>query len=145
LLITGSADVMSIAAGGTPTGEPQPLAPGLAFAGSQLAAPATRFLEQQLERQLNLQLELRTEVTSEGFRVVAGKEITRRIHIEGGYGRSFVENTAVASTTAQLHLTDRFIFEGSAQTINAFGASVAALQEGAAGRLELKLRVFGTE
>jgi autotransporter translocation and assembly factor TamB len=144
LLITGNADVMSIAQGGS-SGDAQPLAPGLAFAGSQLAAPATRFLQQQLERQLNLQLELRTEVTSEGFRVVAGKEITRRIHIEGGYGRSFLENTAVASTTATLHLTDRFFFEGSAQTINAFGSSVAALQEGAAGRLELKLRVFGSD
>jgi autotransporter translocation and assembly factor TamB len=144
LLITGNADVTSIAQG-TKSDEPQPLAPGLAFAGSQLAAPATRFLEQQLEKELNLQLELRTEVTSEGFRVVAGKELTRRIHLEGGYGRSFVENAAVASTSATLQMTDRFFLEGSAQTINAFGNSVAALQEGAAGRLELKLRVLGAD
>lgn len=141
LLITGNPDIQSIAQGGQ--SDQKGLSSSVVFAGSQLAGPVSKLLENQLRQALNLQLELRTEITSGGFRVVAAKEITRRIRIEGGYGRSIAENQTVASTLATLRLTDRLLFEGGAQTVNSFGETVASLQEGAAGSLALKLRVFG--
>jgi hypothetical protein len=147
LLITGNADILSVVQARQSQAEQPPgttLSPTLAFAGSQLAAPLSSFFQQQLNKELNLQLELRTEVTAEGFRVVAGRQVGTRIHIEGGYGRSFPEGSSVATGSATLQLTDRVLFEGGAQTLNAFGSSVASLQAGSAGRLELKLRVFGS-
>lgn len=138
LLISGR--VNPLAASGSDTSAADA---ALAFAGSQLASPLTRFLEQGLEKTLNLQLNLGAEVSTAGITVTAGKEVTRRLRLEGAYTRTFGEVQTVGTVSARFLLSDRIFLEGSTESVSGQVDLLGAPREGTRSRLELKLRLYG--
>lgn len=140
LLTTGYVALTDLVSGGSSQGSQ--LDAALAFAGSQISGPLTRLAEKQLERALNLQLEIGAEFTQSQVRVVAAKNFNRRLRLEGSYSHAFSEEQSSIATRAQLALTDRFLFEGTAAR-DLTGASTAANGDSIQSNLELKLRLLG--
>lgn len=117
----------------------------LAFAGSQLAAPLTRFLEDQLEKSLNLGVKLGAEVSQESVKVTATKELTRRLVLEGSYERYFADDVATTAVRALLYLFDRAFLEARASqtTGTATGNRKTAAGEATSTGVELKYQLLG--
>ena len=118
----------------------------LAFAGSQLSAPITAFIEQQLEKALNLGLHFGTELSTTAVKFSASKEITRRLVIEGSYQRAFDQAGTVTTTVrALLYLFDRAFLEvassQSKPSVVTPGQPVAG--DARATRVELKYQILG--
>jgi hypothetical protein len=117
----------------------------LAFAGSQLAAPLTRFLEDQLEKSLNLGVKLGAEVSQESVKVTATKELTRRLVLEGSYQRYFADDVATTAVRALLYLFDRAFLEARASQTSgtATGNRKTAAGEATSTGVELKYQLLG--
>jgi len=115
----------------------------MALAGSQLVEPLTRFVTRQMEQTLNLDLQLNAAVTSAGVKVSAGKEISRRLRLEGSYQSAFLEVQSVALGRARFLLSDRLFLEYTGSSVSGQSSGTSALKEGSSSRLELKLRILG--
>jgi hypothetical protein len=140
LLVRGEAN-LSLIANRQGASDSSTLDAALAFAGSQLSAPLSQFLTQQLERTLNLKLQVGAELTSSGVRVTASQQLTPRLRLQGAYERSIGTPGALASASASLLVTNRLYLEGSTQSGNATNTDLTG--ESTESRLELKWRLLG--
>ena len=142
-------EILALLVTGRPTLERQPgrgdglglFDPGLAFAGSQLAAPLSSLVEDQLERLLNLELDLAAEITAEGAMITATQVIASRIQIVGAYGQAFFGGGAFARAGALLQLTQRLLIEGQATA--GLEQVQPATRNLTQNRVQLKYRLFG--
>lgn len=143
LLATGHADLMELTQGNS--SQSARMNAALAFAGSQLSEPLTRFAEQRLERLLNTRVDLSTEVSEDQIKLTASKRINPRLRLEGGYQQAWGNDpTSVSAVSgrAQLLLMDRLMLEGGAQR-DTSPNSVRPTDQAAQGSLQLKWRIIG--
>ena len=140
LLATGHVNLMDLTQGG---GDTSTLNAALAFAGSQVSDPLSRFAERQIERAINLKVDLATEVSTGSVRLTAAKQITPRLRVEGGYQQSLGDDPTAVITRGQFSITDRLLLEGGAT----HDLSTGDLAPGASPSqtsLQLKLRILGS-
>lgn len=121
------------------------LAPWMAIAGAQLAAPLSSYLEQHVLRALNLHFNLRTQVRAQGFRLLLAQDFGPRIQVEGAVGRSFTDAAVVASTSASVLVLERLRVEGRAATSEGPFGTLSDPSVGAGGQLALKFRFLGKD
>ncbi len=143
LLITGQANLQAVAqlGGGGGAGGAS-LNAALVFAGSQLTAPLSAFVERQLERVFNLRLQLGAELTTTGVRVTASKALSRRIQLSGAYESTLGGATSLASAQASLLLSDRLVLEGVTEHANV-ATEELFFRPHSQSRLELRWRLLG--
>ncbi len=138
LLVTGYDQLQQVVEGGS-SSDQSTVDTALAFAAAQLAGPLVSFVEQQIADQLGVDLDLGAEITTERVRVSVGKDLGRRVRIEGAYDRALASDAETTTTVARILLSDAWFLEGSTQT----AAGQDAEDPGTRGRLELKVRLIG--
>jgi hypothetical protein len=141
LLVRGEANLSLLGNRGAGTNS-STLDAAIAFAGSQVTAPLSRLVTEQLERSLNLKLRLGAELTSTGLRLTASQQIIPRLSLQGAYERSLGASAGVTSASARLLITNRLFLEGSTRSASP-AASTDLSYQSSESRLELKWRLFG--